>query len=154
MRSRFVGQKILDIILGGDQMNTRRHLKGFTLLEVLVVIVIIGILASLAMPRFFRTVEYSRATEALAQLSAVRSSMQRCYLLQNSYTGCTAFTLLDVEDPGTLTGTHFTYALGTGATTFLITATRNTVDGGSTAERVTINQDGTKTGSGLYTGIR
>ncbi len=135
-------------------MKEHRDKKGFTLLEVLIVIVIIGILASLAMPRFFRTVEYSRATEALAQLSAVRSSMQRCYLLQNSYTGCNAFTLLDVEDPGTITGNHFTYALGTGATTFLITATRNTVDGGSTANRVTIDQDGDKNGVGLYTGIR
>ena len=45
--------------------------KGFTLLEIIIVIIIVGVLASLALPRFFSTVEYSRSTEALASLTSV-----------------------------------------------------------------------------------
>jgi len=35
--------------------------KGFTLLEIIIVIIILGVMAGLAMPRFIRTVEYARA---------------------------------------------------------------------------------------------
>ena len=52
------------------------------------------------MPRFFRTVEYSRGMEALTNLGNARSAMNRCYLFSNSYTpGCVTFGNLDIDDP-------------------------------------------------------
>ncbi len=130
--------------------------RGFTLLEIIIVVIIVGILASLALPRFFRTVEFSRANEALSNLSAVRRAMERCYLFKNTYgTECDSFSELDVEDPGTLTNTHFTYSLGSPtATLFTITATRNTLDGGVATDIITINQAGTKTGTGAFGGVK
>ena len=44
--------------------------KGFTLIEVLTTVVIIGVLASIAMPMYMRAVERSRATEAMAAVKA------------------------------------------------------------------------------------
>lgn len=39
--------------------------KAFTLLELVIVIIIIGVLASLALPRMFRVIEGTKAAEAV-----------------------------------------------------------------------------------------
>jgi len=129
--------------------------KGFTLLEIIIVIIIIGILASLALPRFLKTVEFSRASEALAQLSSIRRSMERCYLFGSTFgTNCDTFAELDVDNPTTQANAHFTYGIVSAATAFTITATRNAVDGGNGVDTITINEAGTKTGTGAFAGIR
>jgi prepilin-type N-terminal cleavage/methylation domain-containing protein len=51
--------------------------RGFTLVELAVVIVIIGVLAAFGVPRFRQAVERSKAGEAFNYLSAVRSSQER-----------------------------------------------------------------------------
>ena len=52
-------------------------MKGFTLIELLVVVVIIGILASIALPQYEMVVEKSRATEALVNAKAIQDAIQR-----------------------------------------------------------------------------
>ena len=80
-------------------MRLKNHKSGFTLLEIIIVIIIVGVLASLALPRFFSTVEFSKSTEGLMSLSALRDSMERCYLgSAGTYVGCTIATL-DITDP-------------------------------------------------------
>ena len=138
-------------------MNLKKR-GGFTLLEVIIVIIIVGVLASLALPRFFSTVEYSRATEAMQAIATVRQSMERCYLMRVSYTGpCATFGNLDVEDPNTTPASHFTYAITSAATSYTVTATRNTRDGGNTASTVFLNFTGTainKGGTGAFGAVQ
>ncbi len=132
-----------------------KQLSGFTLLEIIIVIIIIGVLASLAMPRFFRTIEYSKGQEALTSLSVLRQAMNRCYLMDNSYTKCNAITQLDVDDPGSLTGAHFAYSIpAVGASTFTLRATRNTFENGDGTSTISINEAGTKSGTTIFAGIR
>ena len=138
-------------------MNLNKK-EGFTLLEIIIVIIIVGVLASLALPRLFKTVEFSRSGEALASFSSIRSAMERCYLQRGgNYTACTTFSsALDVEDPALSPNAHFTYAISSSATTYAITATRNTVDGGNSGDVIQLFQSTTgvsKSGGGAFSGI-
>ncbi len=54
-------------------------LRGFTLIELLVVMTIISILLTLAVPRYFRTVERSKETVLKHDLAAVRESIDKYY---------------------------------------------------------------------------
>ncbi len=67
--------------------------KGFTLVELAVVIVIIGVLAAFGVPRFLKSVERSKASEAFAYLSAVRSAQERYIAKEGKY----ADTLGDLD---------------------------------------------------------
>lgn len=69
--------------------------KGFTLLELLMVVIIVGILASIAIPQFFKVAERARASEGANVLGAVRSAQLRYYSEHGKLTG--ALTDLDVD---------------------------------------------------------
>ncbi len=94
---------------------------GFTLLEVLIVLVIMAVMAGLALPSYTSSVERMRTTEAVEHLIAVRSAMQRHYMENSSYAGVTlnAFgTNLDY-DPNFVTAGNvrsFTYSFWAGPT--------------------------------------
>jgi general secretion pathway protein G len=62
----------------GRPANVRRG-RGFTLIELLVVMTIIGVLLTIAVPRYFRTVQRSKETVLRRDLSVVRESIDRYY---------------------------------------------------------------------------
>ena len=53
--------------------------KGFTLLELMAVVVIISILASIAMPIYTRSIERARAVEAMANIKALNDAVYAYY---------------------------------------------------------------------------
>ena len=82
-------------------MKTLQNQRGgFTLLELLMVVIIIAILASIALPQYLRVSERSRASEALTVLAAVRSSELRYKATDPAWQYSTNLTLLDIEGPG------------------------------------------------------
>jgi general secretion pathway protein G len=60
-------------------MSGNRNAAGFTLIELLVVMTIIGVLLTIAVPRYFRTVERSKETVLRHDLAVVRESIDRYY---------------------------------------------------------------------------
>ncbi len=77
--------------------SSQRTRKGFTLVELAVVIVIIGVLAAFGVPRFLQSVEKSKAAESFNYLSAIQSAEER-YLAQNG-TYASTISSLDVTLP-------------------------------------------------------
>ena len=92
--------------------------KGFTLIELLVVVLIIGILASVALPQYFKVVEKSRSAEGISQCAAILSSQKREFMRNGAYTG--TLSNLDIA-----VGTPKFFTVGTTATSCF--ATRNAV---------------------------
>lgn len=56
---------------------------GFTLLELLMVMAIIGILSSMAAPRFGAVVEDARVARAIGELSAIEMEIQQYLIMEN-----------------------------------------------------------------------
>lgn len=142
-------------------MKRIRNAKGFTLLEIIIVTIILGTLATLALPRLLKTVEFSRSIEALSMLREIRWAFERCAMMGGTkmdYTPCDSWNTLAVEDPNTLPSGHFTYD-PPDPTTGDMTATRNTFDGGDGFSTITFSLDTTtgiltKSGTGIFSGIR
>jgi len=62
----------------------QKNFRGFTLLEILIVLVVIGILATLALPRLFSNIERMRAEEARRILLELLTA-QKHYFLENGH---------------------------------------------------------------------
>ena len=60
-------------------------MRGFTLIELLVVVIIIGILATVAMPQYIKVVEKGRIADVLSYMGGVRKSQDRYALYHTSY---------------------------------------------------------------------
>ena len=137
---------------------------GFTLLEILVVIIIVGVLASVAMPALFRNVERARATEALNTMGVIRRAYLGCRLQEDPNAGITncsgSFDALGMDDPGAAPNSHFTYITNNGSGVYILRATRNAVDGGDNASVIQWEWDVSsgattwKFGTGVFQGIQ
>ncbi len=88
--------------------------KGFTLIELMIVVAIIGILAGIAMPAYTDYVTRGKLTEGVSALSDGRVKMEQFFQDNRTYSGATAPTAT----------TNFNYALSSlGTASYIITAT-------------------------------
>ncbi|QSI75632.1 type IV pilin protein [Niveibacterium microcysteis] len=96
---------------------------GFTLIELVITVVIVGVLAAIALPTYSQYVERGRRAEAKAALNGAAQMLERFYTQTNSYT--VALAALGVSAT-TESGRHAIVvspgATGDIATSFLITA--------------------------------
>jgi general secretion pathway protein G len=65
--------------MGSLSVSGKRQRRGFTLIELLVVMSIIGVLLTIAVPRYFRTVQRSKETVLRKDLSVVREAIDQYY---------------------------------------------------------------------------
>ncbi|MDD5155714.1 MAG: prepilin-type N-terminal cleavage/methylation domain-containing protein [Candidatus Omnitrophica bacterium] len=106
--------------------------KGFTLLELIIVIVILGILATLGYTQYTKIVERSRGAEAVANFSKMRKNAINYYLENNTFVGIASADLGIGSDvpSGCASSNYFNYGFqGAGATQVTIYAVRCTASG-------------------------
>ncbi len=134
-----------------------RHANGFTLIELMITVAIVGILGAIAYPSFVEYIRKSRRAEGIAALSQIQQAQERWRGQSPTYA---ANAVLSTAWPGGLGITTPTasgdYALaisGETATGYTATATatgRQAADGTCTALSVQLN-NGTATYSATPT---
>ena len=128
--------------------NFHRNSKGFTLIELMIVVVIIGILAALAIPRFMRSTTKSKQSEAKQLLKQIYT-MQRAYRQEFNTYACNGVTAdssapaaLAVIGVDVMTNARYAYVVAAGALAFTATATATGLDDDGTNDVWVIDQTG------------
>jgi prepilin-type N-terminal cleavage/methylation domain-containing protein len=117
--------------------------QSFTLVELAVVVVIIGVLAAFAVPRFLDSVERSKASEAFNYLSSVRAAQERFHARQGTYADGMADLDIRLSTPKYFTvGVIAAGGTGNLEDSWTLTLTRNGASAGYGAYTVTFTDSG------------
>ncbi|KAI3590112.1 hypothetical protein D9X30_5695 [Cupriavidus sp. U2] len=134
--------------------------RGFTLIELMITVMIVGILAAVAIPQYQQFVTKSRRAEAKAGLARVQGALERYFTVNNTYTvDPSALKLTKCDDAKTPSGdtcesTNYIITIapsgGSIATGFQLTATpvanrQDPVCGNFTVDNLNVK---TSTGTG------
>ncbi len=101
----------------------RNKRKAFTLVEIMIVVLIIGILLAIAVPNFIRARQSSRLQTIVANLKQIESAKEQCAMDKGAASGntdaCTSAVLsaaggyMKAWPTGPVTGTYTVEAIGT-----------------------------------------
>lgn len=121
--------------------------SGFTLIELMVVVAIVGILAAVAYPSYQDYLDRGKATDAITTLSDQRVRLEQFFQDNRNYgtgaCGTTAGGAVSLAYPVVSLKKYFniTCALGAGGTTYVLTATQAS----GPAFVYTVNQNNART---------
>ena len=123
--------------------------QGFTLIELMITVAIIGILASIAFPSYQSHVRKSARTDAYTALMKMADMQERYYLKNNTY--AVAADIAEVGGTGTAEGYYTLNISAASASSFTINAVAvgpQANDTGCTT--ITLTSAGVKTPSGCW----
>lgn len=130
-----------------ERRTKRSTIRGFTLIELMIVVAVIAILAAIAYPSYADSVRKGRRGQAKTDLLEVAQLLERYRTVNNSYQGFE----IDAYEHSPRTGTsYYDVSLGNlGVSTYTLTATPT---GAQQEDKrcmaLSINQAGVKSASG------
>jgi len=87
-------------------MKNKRTQSGFTLIELMIVVAIIGVLASLALPAYSNYTKKAKFAEVVSAGSAVKSSIDVCYQTEGDLEFCDEFSELSIAATSVTNGAN------------------------------------------------
>lgn len=84
-----------------NQYPARQH--GMTLIELMIVVVILGILASIAIPIYQDSTQRAKVSGAVSAISHLKIFISECYGKRGDFVGCSN-TLFGIPEPITAAG--------------------------------------------------
>jgi len=128
------------------RMQDNKRRKGFTLIELMIVVGIVAILATLAWPSFQRQIDANKRKDAIKALTTASNDMEKCRTDKGSYTNCgTVFNAASPEGRYTIT-----VQIAANGDAYTLTATQNAKDD-KDCTTLTLNNLGQKNSTGNYT---
>lgn len=130
--------------VGPMSLRTKANQKGFTIIELLIVIVVIGILAALVLNAFGNIQERARDTERRTDINSIHTQLELYYADNTSYPSAITVATLPDLNPEALTAPTGTYnftATPAGCTTAAGTCTSYTLNAVLEADGTTFSRD-------------
>ena len=97
-------------------MRTKRANRGFTLVEILIVVVILGILAAIVIPQFTQASSDAKESSLQSNLQSIRSQIELYKIQHNDFPPLNDTTFVDqmtlMTDVAGTTGTDVTFTFG------------------------------------------
>jgi type IV pilus assembly protein PilE len=121
---------------------TRRTAGGFTVLELLAAVTIVGILASLVVPNYGVYVMRSRVLDAAMRLADHRAKLEQYFLDRRSYADASGNC--GVAPPGSTNGDAFDVGCAATTSTYRVTVTGRT-GGGMAGFAYAVDETGART---------
>jgi len=132
----------------GTIMGTTNKVKGFTLMELMITVAIIGIIAAIAIPSYQDFINKSRRSEAHAGLAKMQLQQEGYRMVNSAFASAFGTGSNEVHEP---TSDYYTFELTGSASAYTVKATAKSTQTADTAcTPMIINQAGTKTPAGCW----
>jgi type IV pilus assembly protein PilE len=128
-----------------EQTKMKFRKRGFTLIELMVVVAIVAILAMIAYPSYTRQVQKSRRAQAKADLTELSQQLERQFTANRDYTG---YTLEFTQSPREAGSTAAYNIVGViAARTYALTANATGPQATDLCGNLTLDNTGARTHS-------